>query len=394
MVVCSGGSEKQATAPDFIRIDPGFMASFLPLGFQWLAPYVPFIAPIQLDLNAFCALEPPELPTIDASDVWSLMSKDVVGIGLSGGYKFAQLMHYLAWYRFCKCTTGSTPALPSAPSAPTGLPAVNPPSYVSPPSSAPCIKVDDTPVDYSPNNGLNSRGIAVWGQRNATAIKWTFDVTVITPPGPNITVTVKQWDANNGQIQTYARGFVLNHFTGFSYTASKVGTSTFSDVTVQADGTAGLTRVGTHTEVYCDGNVPGGTLSPCCPPDNIAQGQLAAILDTVTLLQRQMAPFATVDGGVHSGLTGTGELTVQGLVGARVDLSTPPPGVGLVYGTPDALFEAGFIAWGNADGWSRAEPITAIHYKSTPYAASLSTKIGYTLPPGVTASITELRREP
>lgn len=394
MVVCAGGSEKQADAPDYINIDPGFLASFLPPGLAWLAPYVPYIVPIQLDLNAFCALEPPELPSIDASDVWSIISKDAVGLGLSAGYKFAQLLHYVAWYRFCKCSTGSTPGIGTLPAAPSGLPAVNPPAYVTPPAATPCVVSDDNPVDYSPNNGLNSRGILIWNQRNVTAIRWTFTVTVITPPGPNISVTVKQWDSNNGQVQTYARGINLGHVTGFSYTASRVGTSTFSDVTVNADGTAGLTRVQVHSEAYCDGNIPGGTLDPCCPPDTIAQGQLASILQTVTLLQRQIAPFASVSGASHSGLTGTGELDVQGLVGVRVDLSSPPGGVGVVYGTPDALFQAGYLAWGNGDGWSRPEPITSQHYKSTPYAASLSTKLGYTFPPGVTATIVELVREP
>jgi len=48
----------------------------------------------------------------------------------------------------------------------------------------------------------------------------------------------------------------------------------------------------------------------------------------VTLIQRQAAPFGYVPGAIHAGLTGTGVIAIQGLIGCKVDITTLPTQLG------------------------------------------------------------------
>jgi hypothetical protein len=114
----------------------------------------------------------------------------------------------------------------------------------------------------------------------------------------------------------------------------------------------------------------------------------------VTLIQRQIVPFSYVDGTVHAGLTDGGTLTVQGLVGVRVDLTTVPSQVSVELATPNELFGAGWINWGTGGMVTASEYITAAAFLSAPRDASLFTELNYSLKPGVIATITELQREP
>jgi hypothetical protein len=68
--------------------------------------------------------------------------------------------------------------------------------------------------------------------------------------------------------------------------------------------------------------------------------------------------------------------------------------IGIEDGTPDETFEAGWITWGNADGFSARERITHEALLSLPSLAGQYTLIGYTLTVGVEISLTELVREP
>ena len=123
-------------------------------------------------------------------------------------------------------------------------------------------------------------------------------------------------------------------------------------------------------------------------------GRLASMSDLVTLIQRQGVPFAYVAGTSHSGLTGSGELTVSGLIGAKVEPTTIPSSAGLITGDPDTLWLDSWVNWGNDDGWTKREFLQYSPYISLPRAAGQFTKIGYSLRPGLTVTITELEREP
>jgi hypothetical protein len=118
------------------------------------------------------------------------------------------------------------------------------------------------------------------------------------------------------------------------------------------------------------------------------------ILTAVTLVQRQAVPFAYVPGTAHNGLSGHGELSVSGLLGAKITPSAIPSWAGVVSGDPDALWLDSWINWGNADGWTSREFLRASPYVSLPQLAGQFTKIGYSLAPGLTVDLVELLREP
>lgn len=137
---------------------------------------------------------------------------------------------------------------------------------------------------------------------------------------------------------------------------------------------------------------PGNTL--CCA-DPALLALLPNILQMVTLVQRQSAPFAYVYGANHVGLTGDGELAVSGLIGVSIDVTTLPSSYGRSAGTPEHLFDVGFVTLGTSDGWSTTKRIDADGSLVLPgSAAGAFTRVGYTLRPGVEVSIRELVREP
>lgn len=123
-------------------------------------------------------------------------------------------------------------------------------------------------------------------------------------------------------------------------------------------------------------------------------GGLAELRALVELIQRQEVPFGFVDGTVHAGLSGTGVLTVSGLLGLRVDLTTIPAYIGYIEGDPRSYFDVGQVALGTANGFSRRELLRHDPQLILSGEAGLYTRVGYTFPPGVVATITELLREP
>jgi hypothetical protein len=196
------------------------------------------------------------------------------------------------------------------------------------------------------------------------------------------------------------------------------GTAPFAQVTVAPNstqtrtytlpaGTVGFSaECGRHTNgsnnsnqafmevtAYCGGQ-PGQLVAPCCPPDPRLTQLIMSLIGQVQLIQRQAVPFAYVYGTNHTGLSGNGELTVTGLIGASVDVTTLPSSYGQVDGTPVELFDLGFITFGTTDGWQKSIRIDHDGSLMLPPAAGAFTRLGYTLSPGVVVAIRELVREP
>jgi hypothetical protein len=148
-------------------------------------------------------------------------------------------------------------------------------------------------------------------------------------------------------------------------------------------------------EYFCTaGTNVGGEAPACCTAsDPVTQQTLQNILDMVTLLQRQTAPFAYVTGTAHSGLTGTGTVAVQGILGLLLNISIPARS-GLEVGTPDTSFDVGWINFGTADGYTDRVFLRSDSQLVYPPVPGQYTIVGYTLQPSVSMTLTELRREP
>jgi len=157
-------------------------------------------------------------------------------------------------------------------------------------------------------------------------------------------------------------------------------------------GGGGTMSVVTDMDNYCNGS-PFVT-GPCCPPDNATQASLDAILNLVTLIQRQVSPFGYVYGANHTGLSGHGSFAVSDLLGVSVDVTTLPASYCQATGTPTELFGLGFVTLGTADGYETSHRIDHDGSLVLPYAAGAFTLVGYSLSPGVVVSIRELTREP
>jgi hypothetical protein len=146
---------------------------------------------------------------------------------------------------------------------------------------------------------------------------------------------------------------------------------------------------------YCTSQYPSGLSgTPCCPPDDTLRAEIDQILATVNLIQRQIVPFAYVAGTAHTALSGAGTISVQGLLGAKIDITTLPASLGRTGTSPLELFDAGWVTWGTADGYPHSVRVEHDPQLSLPVRCSAFTSLAYDFHPGVIATITELHREP
>lgn len=417
MPVCPTGSELAPGNPTTIRVDPLFAGSVISPSMAWLRPYLPFMQPIVLQMDEFCALEPPADPGLDLSDLFNLIRPDNYNLAFIAGQKLAQLVHIFLWYRWCRCIDLSVPTPFDEPTAPSPLPVLNPPSYVSPSAGGSCrtdiVSIHNsgagtdeyTPVNYTPPVG-------------ATSVRVTI---VINAPGlDNVRTNVIYNSVGDHTVTGYYmrlsraqhNGDYFNFEDGFSNTNSWVhtgalGTSFFVHTTDALSTTADSRPydVTVTLEWFC-GNTPdsGTPVTPCiaCPPDPFLTAQLslltsaiAAMRDQVDLIQRQAVPFAFVEGTEHTALFDTGELDVSGLIGAIIEITASTPGtIGTELGDPTQLWGLGWINWGNDVAFAPRRRLTSSTTIDLPRSAGVYTKLAYSLAPGVIATITELVREP
>jgi hypothetical protein len=76
-----------------------------------------------------------------------------------------------------------------------------------------------------------------------------------------------------------------------------------------------------------------------------------------------------------------------------VTLTTQPTFIGEEFGDPLEIFDAGWFSWGSTDGFLAREIISHNPQLSFPAKAEQYTRLGYSLSPGVVATIQELYAE-
>ena len=99
------------------------------------------------------------------------------------------------------------------------------------------------------------------------------------------------------------------------------------------------------------------------------------------------------EGTAHAGLTGHGTIAVAGIVGFKWDLTTIPPVYGSSPGSPTFHFGLGRVSWETGEGWIGEQQLFETPYTLQELPPGVVT-IGYSLSPGVVATITELHRGP
>jgi hypothetical protein len=392
-VLCGvGGSEpKPGSANDVLLTTAILEAILSEAGLGLLAPFVGYLGSvIQLSLPTFCALDPPADPGLSGADILALVALGPGPLTAGPAARFTQLIQRYAWFDYCQCAAVSTPARPSPPTI-TDLPAINP-AGPTPPAIGPCFSADFGTADL----GFADKFFDfTWNGANPTQYVATVEVTDIgADSGSETWLTLQETidapfgtNSFNTQVGHIAVGdsarFVWPHLAG--------GLDAHFDLTTET-GVGDLESVRVHVDVYCNGAQPGGTATPCCPPDPIATAKLDIILQLVTLMQRQIAPFSYVIGAAHSGLTGDGSISVQGILGVHASLSIPDY-LGVIDGTPAVHLRPGRINFGTTDGFEDRHELVIGEQLIFPNVAGLWTTIGYTLADGVTLELEELARE-
>lgn len=360
----------------------------------WAVPLAIYIARLRFDLLEFCSTDPPPVPNFTALDAIDLINVYNPVVNIPASDKFQQLVGAYLWYTVCQCSGVQTPAAPAPLPAPPGLPAINPPA-VGPayPTSGQqnCGTIqaqlawtvgDSTHVGASspvPTGATRFHGVATWSPPDSNSLHSPFvQLDFLDSTG----FVVQSWTA----ATVYSAGPVDQTFSIDSRTVTFRWQ--WSHGTMSTAGTA-TPRV----DWLCGSGTTGVPVVQPCPPDPFVQGLLEQILGLVTLLQRQVAPFAYVPGPRHNGLTGNGQFAIHGLLGVSAIITTVPPGLGNIAGDPPELFDVGFLTIGSADGWHRSVRLEHNPTLVMPILGS-ETLVGWTLAPGVVVDLLELIREP
>lgn len=393
MPICPGGlTRAKAGVNEFVIYTSGALATRAATsGFTWLIPFIPLLGILPYETQDLCGSEPPGFVAMTGAEVYEAMvSVNITPSAIAAKAKMAQNMRTLAWYTFCECADGSQPVQPAAPAAPVNLPVVLQPA---PALNSPCA-----PVQSETNNLDYASGLVLFTfQPNGympTALRLTFDTSVFTAPGCILHVTVNQYTWPNLSVITHTDAYNL------ALTAHNVRTIVLGanvgliSILLDGTGSSGVEHYVATAEVFCNGEVPGGTRDCGCPPDATILATLDRIMSMVTLIQRQQVPFSYVRGPAHAGLSGSGQFAVSGILGVAVDLTTTPVYFGSRAGDPVTLWTDSWVNLGAADGWLSRERITSDPHLILPREAGALTLVGYTFSPGVVATITELVREP
>jgi hypothetical protein len=374
----------------------------------WLAP---FLAGVTYLPTQICANPAPDDPGLNQNDMLALVEPQNPLVFIPAVNKLRVWFLAQYWSILCQCGDGlapavTTPSMPPPVSLSPGLPSAAP--------GSPCWDVQRSAV--APASGLTTLDYtSYWLPTTQTVAVQMINTDCcanaqLLPGGlTGVQVTVA-CDAStagqeHGSVELAwfrADGGNIHIDTIIGSGSAAVGPAT-ATIAIPSGATAwqiairtgsGTTSVDVHFTLTCSGTAPTQLTQPCCPPDAALELKLNEILGLVTLLQRQIAPFAYVPGASHTALTGMGELSVQGLLGVKVTPTTSPPGSGVVEGDPDVLWLDSWITWGNPDGWIEREFLRAAPHVSLPQFAGQFTKLGYTLRPGLTVNVTELVREP
>ena len=417
--ICGGGtSSAQSGFAQSLFVGPSMIGALLNnIPTLWAVPLAGYIGAVTYDLSTFCPADPPAVPTITAADVFGLLDVYNPALNVPAGEKFQQLIGAYLWYLVCKCDSVATPAPPAAPAAPSGMPAINP-TLVPPISSSGCYDVTQTQQD-SQNSFITVAGSPIY--------LLTPDYFNVLGPlvVPYTATNVQSYAIPSGATQfaftihTISGGPSTDHGgiikVGWWTSAGAANGATFIDappngsttahtpvavpagtayITVAQDGQdwTGDWLYTLELRFFCGTTAP-VTEQPCCPPDPQLSARLDAILGLVTTIQRQIAPFAYVAQSPVTGLSGNGHISVQGVIGARVTITSFPSNVGLEDGDPNVVWDAGWVNFGDASGYASRQFISASPITFFPAAAGQFTRIGYSLSSGVTATITPLVRE-
>jgi hypothetical protein len=418
MTVLCGGGTSQAK--------PGFGAS-VSIGIAQLAALlnnVPtpvafalagYLGLISYDLSTFCTIDPPPMPIITAGDwVAALTISDPVA-HFTAIDKFVSMFSNLLWPTFCECTSGPQPPTPALPTPPTNLPTVEPPALPTGPISGPCWDFTST-FSFVGTSSANTiatdkfvpvTGTPIIGALSIVGISTTTAYPIpsgmsnlhgtanaITDLHVSVEIDVYYFQSNGTFIATQMwygdhdnqRNVSLTPPAGAAYWLWAIGTT--------RDGQ----NVTFESEVIfnCGGTSQPTLTTACCPPDPSQTAMLQELLALVrSLFEGAPVPLTSyADSTAHTGLSGNGTVTIGGnVLAVRVDITVDPTTLSLTPGDPSYLPSRGFIVPVVNSAPIRGD-VQLVYNPQMYLLPQLTEQVGYSLHPGVVATITELVRGP
>lgn len=406
MTICTGGavSQQKAGTSRYIYMGGAALGALLNnIPTAWAVPFAALLAAATYDMQTICNADPPGYPTFTSTDLLTLTSPTLAQFHPESQQKFSDLITTALWYLFCECSSGTQPTPPAGPAAPADVPSITPGISMTGPI-LPCNTRQGTGKHIQTGVGKNYEP---WGDERFSANR------IKVPSGATqyqVKATSIVGGTHHSSIQVYA-----NECSNPSDTIGSeilLGTiASGASATYTRTIPAGIVEIGAmgydspyngaveddslfyELDIFC-GAVPGTTTSPCCPADQYTQGVLQQLLMQMQLLQRYLLPFGTIASTAHTGLTNQGTITVEGLAGVKVAVTTMPGSLGQEISEPTYFFDVGFLSVENTDGLIQQTRITSANQVWTPRLMGTASKIGYSLHPGVVVTLTELKPEP
>jgi hypothetical protein len=391
---------------------------------KWAVPLAAALGARTYDMTQFCTTDPPALPNITAADAVNILSHLSTPLeALSSIEKLADLVEVYLWHQLCNCVGVATPDAPLAPAQPTDWPAFDPGYLPQPVASRCATRAKTTQYGPYPVNRGGNWDIFVTDNTNqlAPALNTNTNALPLPTSCTSITVTQTHYSVTGDTLLTGDTQLIVYNSTGSA--VGSIGGATFSDDartrpagqavtktgTLQVPSTAVSYRAVPHwssntdtgygvmtwsVDFFCGGQTLSTPIASCCPPDPGLAQQINQVLDLVTLIQRQIVPFAVIDGTVHDNVSGNGTFAISSaLIGLKIEVTTAPSRHGVLVGSPDHVYDVGEVSLGDADGWFYTRRADRLAIVWTPKDAQLATLIGYTIPADTVVRITELKRE-
>ena len=405
--LCGGGTSQPAPGESaVVAFGAGTISQkFSSSGNNYVAIFAGFLGTLTYILSDLCATDPPPMPVLSADDYINVVNFEDTLAAIASLNKFRDWFANLIWPDLCVCNNGTV---------------VGPPAPVAPPANiinitniisgagvvGPCDTQSSVPRLIGTYGGVIEQELIPFN--NFTGALVGSPTVKLAPSASEIIWTVRVTPAGVSHPDIY---FELECFaasllsTGlFNVTVSSGHTATTTTL-VPANSAGFLIRaqplpagpttdpVSASAIVYC-GTVPGGAVAPCCPADQFTLAKLTRIEQMLTLIQRQSTPFGYIASTVHAGLSGAGTIAVVGLIGLKITLGALPPGAPTAPGVPAYLFDAGWVSVGTTDGYVHDRRVSSATQLWFPPDMGVMTVVGYAFTAAITATITELVREP
>lgn len=355
----------------------------------YLIPTVPLIGLLPLTLSAFCASDPPAVPTFTQAEVDAMLQLQLGADFDSGVAKMKDLLYNLIWYDSCECTSGALIPLTPPAQPPGSITTVFPRGT----ESAPCESYTHV-LTWTVTNVQNfNMGVPTHHPIQPTAYLVHCVNNIVSGGGVSVRFTLEQYNVAESAVLKSDFVVVAPGATA-DLVVGSISTFDSIHVVVTGQGGAGVSSFqSTRVDWFCGNDLPGGTRQPCCPPDPATAATLQHILDLVQSMQRNYHPFAYLLGSSHA-VSGVGSFAVSRTLGVKVEITAHPTSNPQLAGNPAYVKDLGWMSVSEADGMIQERRISQLGFTWFPQLAPIADHVNYDLFPGVTATFTEILPEP